>query len=315
MDLKQLEYFVHVAELGSFTRASIALDISQPGLSRQVRLLEVEFGQTLLLRNGRGVTTSDAGKLLLEYGRGILYQAERLREELGRARGALVGQIALGLPPSLLKSLAAPIFREFKSRLPAASLSIREGLSAGMHESLISGRLDVALLYNASSSPDIDLQPLLDEELFLVSPIHGASHAASLPDAVALGDLPAFPLIMPSRPNAIRMLVESDLARLGLRPAIAFEVDGVGAILDLVAEGFGHAILSRNAVTNLGSGHRLQVRPIGTPGLSVKLSLAVNSHRQITATQRALIELVQRVVADQFVTSAASNTSTQALAP
>jgi Transcriptional regulator len=312
MDLKQLEYFVHVAELGSFTRASIALDMSQPGLSRQVRLLEVEFGQTLLLRNGRGVTTSDAGKLLLEYGRGILYQAERLREELGRARGALVGQIALGLPPSLLKSLTAPIFREFKAWLPAASLSIREGLSVGMHESLISGRLDVALLYNAAPSPDVDLQPLLDEELFLVSPIHGAPHAASLPDAVARGDLPAFPLIMPSRPNAIRMLVESELAGLGLRPTIAFEVDGVGAILDLVGEGFGHAILSRNAVTNLGSGQPLQVRPIGTPGLSVKLSLAVNSHRQITATQRALIELVRRVVADQFIVTGPSDTSRQA---
>lgn len=312
MDLKQLEYFVHVAELGSFTRASLALDIAQPALSRQVRLLEVEFGQNLLLRNGRGVTSTDAGKLLLEYGRGILHQVERLREELGRARGALVGQVALGLPPSLLKSLTAPIFREFKSRLPAASLSIREGLSAGMHESLISGRLDVALLYNAASSPDVDLQPLLDEELFLVSPIHGASHAASLPDAVAIGDLPAFPLIVPSRPNAIRMLVESELAKLGLRPAIAFEVDGVGAILDLVAEGFGHAILSRNAVAHLGSGQRLQIRPFGTPGLAVKLSLAVNAHRQITATQGALIELVKRVVADQFIATAPSNQSPKA---
>ena len=303
MDLKQLEYFVHVAELGSFTRASIMLDIAQPALSRQVRLLEVEFGQNLLLRNGRGVTTSDAGKLLLEYGRGILHQVERLREELGRARGALVGQVALGLPPSLLKSLAAPIFRAFKASLPAATLSIREGLSAGMHESLISGRLDVALLYNASPSPDVDLQPLLEEELFLVSPLHGPAHAALLPETVALRDLPAFPLIVPSRPNALRMLIESELANFGLRPTIAFEVDGVGAILDLVGEGFGHAILSRHAVVNLGSGQTLQIRPIAAPGLRAKLSLAVNAHRQITATQQALIELLRLVVSEQLLTA------------
>jgi LysR family nitrogen assimilation transcriptional regulator len=303
MDLKQLEYFVHVAELGSFTRASIMLDIAQPALSRQVRLLEVEFGQNLLLRNGRGVTTSDAGKLLLEYGRGILHQVERLREELGRARGALVGQVALGLPPSLLKSLAAPIFRAFKASLPAATLSIREGLSAGMHESLISGRLDVALLYNASPSPDVDLQPLLEEELFLVSPLHGPAHAALLPETVALRDLPAFPLIVPSRPNALRMLIESELANFGLRPTIAFEVDGVGAILDLVGEGFGHAILSRHAVVNLGSGQTLQIRAIAAPGLRAKLSLAVNAHRQITATQQALIELLRTVVGEQLLTT------------
>ena len=85
MDLKQIEYFVRAAELGSFTRASVVLDIAQPALSRQVRLLEVELRQNLLVRNGRGATPTEAGKLLLEHGRGILHQVERAREELGLA--------------------------------------------------------------------------------------------------------------------------------------------------------------------------------------------------------------------------------------
>jgi len=76
MDLKQLEYFTRVAELGSFTQASHALDIAQPALSRQVRLLEVELRQNLLNRNGRGVTTTEAGKLLLDHCRGILHQID-----------------------------------------------------------------------------------------------------------------------------------------------------------------------------------------------------------------------------------------------
>lgn len=295
MDLKQLEYFVRVAELGSFTRASIVLDIAQPALSRQVRMLELEFEQNLLLRNGRGVTTTDAGKLLLEYGRGILYQVERMREELGRARGALVGHVALGLPPSLLKILAVPIFREFKERFPAAKLAIREGMSAGMQESLISGRLDIALLYNAAPSPDVDLTPLLEEELFLVAP------AADLrEEPVALGELPDYPLIVPSRPNAIRMLIEGEMANRGLRPTIAFEVDGVNAILDLVGEGFGYAILSQHAVANLAGNHEFHLRSILGDGLKAKLSLGVNSHRQITATQRALIDLIGRVVVERL---------------
>lgn len=292
MDLKQLEYFVRVAELGSFTRASIVLDIAQPALSRQVRMLELEFEQNLLLRNGRGVTTTDAGKLLLEYGRGILYQVERLREELGRARGALVGHVALGLPPSLLKILAVPIFREFKESFPAAKLSIREGMTAGMHESLVSGRLDVALLYNASPSPDVDLTPLLEEELFLVAPEADTRPATP----VAIDELPDYPLIVPSRPNAIRMLIEGEMANRGLRPSIAFEVDGVSAILDLVAEGFGYAILSQTAVANLSGERKFRLRSVQGDGLKAKLSLGVNSHRQITATQRALIELIGRVV-------------------
>ena len=79
MDLKQLSYFVRVAEMGSFTRASIVLDIAQPALSRQVRLLEVELRQSLLIRNGRGITLTEAGKVLLEHSRGVLHQMERLR--------------------------------------------------------------------------------------------------------------------------------------------------------------------------------------------------------------------------------------------
>ena len=101
MDLKQIEYFVRVAELGSFTRAAVVLNIAQPALSRQVRLLEVELRQNLLVRNGRGAVPTEAGKVLLEHGRGILHQVERAREELGRVRGALAGRVAIGLPTSV----------------------------------------------------------------------------------------------------------------------------------------------------------------------------------------------------------------------
>src|SRR5260370_14620327 len=82
MDLKQLEYFRHVAELGSFTRAASFLSVVQPALSRQVRQLEVELGQTLFERNGRGVALTDAGTRLLEHTRGILLQVGPSRQDL-----------------------------------------------------------------------------------------------------------------------------------------------------------------------------------------------------------------------------------------
>ena len=136
MDLKQIEYFVRVAELGSFTRAALALDIAQPALSRQVRLLEVELRQTLLTRNGRGAVPTEAGNLLLAHGRGILHQVRRAREELAQVRGALAGRVAVGLPPSVAKVLTVPLTRAFRSRLPQASLSIGEGLSVALARDL-----------------------------------------------------------------------------------------------------------------------------------------------------------------------------------
>ena len=307
MDLKQIEYFVRVAELGSFTRASVVLDIAQPALSRQVRLLEVELRQNLLVRNGRGATPTEAGKLLLEHGRGILHQVERAREELGRVRGALAGRVAIGLPPSIAKVLTVPLTRAFRVKLPDAALAISEGLSVAMRESLTTGLLDIALLYNTAPAPGIEITALLEEDLFLVQRRPAAQTDA---DAAALAGIPVplhaltqFPLVIPTRPNSIRMLVESELAAQGGRPQISLEIDGVAAILDLVADGAGCAVLPMNAVTTSGKPEVFSTRPIHGASsddgsddgarLRSKLYLAVSSQRPATLTQQAMAELIR----------------------
>src|SRR5450830_468852 len=100
MDLKQLEYFVRVAELGSFTRAAIALDVAQPALGRQVRLLEVELRQNLLTRNGRGALPTEAGKLLLAHGRGILHQVNAPAKNSAGCVARLRGVWPWAYPPA-----------------------------------------------------------------------------------------------------------------------------------------------------------------------------------------------------------------------
>ena len=293
MDLKQLEYFVRVAELGSFTRASIALDIAQPALSRQVRLLEVELRQNLLVRNGRGATPTEAGKLLLEHARGILHQVDRAREELGRVRGALAGRVAIGLPPSLARVLTVPLTRAFRQQMPDAQLSISEGLSVTMQEWLVNGRLDIPVLYNAQPATGIEATPLVDEDLMLVQPRPSGLQEDPPPPPIMLQEVARLPLVIPSRPNAIRMHVEAEMAAIGCRPTIALEIDGVAAILDLVADGAGHAILSRNAVASSVKPSAFTVRAIGQPPLRTRLSLATSSARPATLTQQATMELVR----------------------
>ncbi|MDD2879880.1 MAG: LysR substrate-binding domain-containing protein [Rhodoferax sp.] len=295
MDLKQLEYFVRVAELGSFTRAALALDIAQPALSRQVRLLEVELRQTLLTRNGRGALPTEAGKLLLAHGRGILHQVARAREELGRVRGSLAGRVAVGLPTSLARVLTVPLIRAFRSELPDATLSITEGLSVPMQESLMAGRLDIAVVYNAQPSTEIEITPLLEEDLLLVQrrPLGLAEDAP--PGPITLRELAQLPLVIPTRPNAIRMHVESELANIGCRLNIALEIDGVSAILDLVADGAGSAVLSRNAVASSIRPSAFSVRTITEPVLRTKVSLATSSLRPATLTQQTTMALLHKI--------------------
>lgn len=294
MDVKQLSYFVRVAELGSFTRASIVLDIAQPALSRQVRLLEVELRQTLLVRNGRGITLTEAGKTLLEHSRGVLHQMERLREELSRVRGSLAGRVAIGMPPTLGRILAVPLTRAFKRQMPDATLSVAEGLSKNMQEGLLTGQLDIALLYNASPTPGVETRPLLQDELLLVQGRALAGDAAP----VALRRLADFPLIIPARPNAIRMHVETALLNIGVQPCIAMEVDGVATILDLVADGLGNAVLSRHAVLTAAQPERFLTRRLVEPGLHPLLSVATAAARAATSTQQATLAILDQVARD-----------------
>ena len=296
MDLKQLEYFVRVAELGSFTRAAQVLGVAQPALSRQVRLLEVELRQNLLTRNGRGATPTEAGQVLLEHGRGILHQVERAREELGRVRSGLSGRVALGLPPSVARVLAVPLTRAFRERLPDAQLSISEGLSTAMQENLLNGRLDIAVLYNPSPMAGIELRPLLTEELLLVQPRPPGLPEDPPPPPLPLREIAAMPLVIPSRPNAIRMHVEAEMAAIGCRPQIALEIDGVSAILDLVADGAGVALLSRNAVMRSVRPSAFALRAVCEPALRIGLTSAISAIRPSTLTQQATLELLHERV-------------------
>jgi LysR family nitrogen assimilation transcriptional regulator len=296
MDLKQLEYFVRVAELGSFTRAAIALNIAQPALSRQIRLLEVELKQNLLTRNGRGAIPTEAGKLLLAHGRGILHQVDRAREELGGVRGSLAGRVALGLPTSLARALAVPLIRAFQTELPQASISISEGLSVPMQESLINGRLDLAVLYNAQPVPELEISPLLEEDLLLVERRADSAPAVGSSESITLRQLANLPLVIPTRPNAIRMQVESALANVGCRLNIALEIDGVSAILDLVANGSGAAVLSRNAVDSSVRPNAFITRTIIEPALRTQISMAASASRPATRTLLATMALIERTL-------------------
>jgi LysR family transcriptional regulator, nitrogen assimilation regulatory protein len=297
MDLKQLEYFVGVAESGSFTRAAIALDIAQPALSRQVRLLEVELRQNLLIRNGRGAVLTEAGKLLLEHGRGILHQVALAREELSAARGALTGRVSIGLPPSLSRLITVPLTHAFREALPHAQLSLTEGFSVLMYEGLRVGSLDMAVLYNPESSPGLEMTRLHEEELVLISARSVLKPASRKEKAsIGLGEVADLPLILPSRRNAFRILIEGEMMGIGRKPQISLEVDGLNAILNLVKEGLGHGVLPAYTLSNFDNVEPFVVRRIHTPRLMSKLELVWSSRRPTTETQKKALQVVRKAV-------------------
>lgn len=295
MDVKQLEYFVAVAEHRSFSRASVSLGIAQSALSRQVRALEVELRETLLTRTGRGVELTEPGQRLFEHSVVILQQLELARAEMGAMRDEPVGQITIGLPPSMGRQLTVPLIDGFRRQMPKARLAVVEGLSTHITEWLTSGRVDLGLLYNPEPQPGLELTPILSETLCLVEPrARGKAPAAA---ALPLAELPQHPLILPQRAHVIRRQLDSQATLAGLRLDIAWEVSGVAAIIDLVCAGYGCAVLTAGAVSASGRADELRVRPLCQPTLHTVLCLAVPSNKRTTALMRHATQLLQTLVA------------------
>jgi LysR family nitrogen assimilation transcriptional regulator len=302
MDLKQLEYFRHVAELGSFTRAASFLSVVQPALSRQVRQLEIELGQNLFDRNGRGVVLTDAGTRLLEHTRGILTQIGRARQELEDQRNGDSGHVTLGLPPTLGRSVTVPLVKAFAQQLPNARLATVEGLSAYILEWLNIGRVDCALVYNAHPAATVDLQPLLDEQLYFIAPLPLRGERTKS-RSLSLSELGNYPLIIPSRPHAIRMSVENALAGVDATINVAHEIECIPAIIDLVRQRHGYAVLPLNAVKSTQWADQVLVKPILAPTLKTSLSMATSAQRPKSPLLRKALDVVRDIVRREIISA------------
>lgn len=293
VNLKQLEYFVRVAELGSFSKAAQVLNIAQPALSRQVRLLETDLRVALLLRNGRGVVLTELGQRLFDSSVGILQLVARVREDIDTSRDEPAGRIVVGLPPSMGRLLTLPLVEAFRRKLPKARLAIVEGLTTHLAEWIATGRVDLGLLYNPEPQAALEVQPVQDEELGLVSRAgRGSPRGATL----SFADLPRYPLIVPERAHAIRKLLETQAALAGCRLEVALEVSSVQAILELVRAGHGHAVLTSSALAACGQPETLVLRPLVEPRLVSTLCLAQSAHKPPTPLLRHTLRLLRELM-------------------
>jgi LysR family transcriptional regulator, nitrogen assimilation regulatory protein len=275
MDLRQLQYFLRVKECGSFTAAAELLHVAQPSLSRQIRLLERELGHRLLIRHGRGVIATEAGKLLAEHSKIILRQVSLARQAFERMDAGKSGHLTIGLPSSLVKLVSVPLLEEFRKRLPDVSISISDGFSISMQEWLLRGQLDIALMYKALPTPGITRIPVLDEELFLFSRASGRSKCAP----ISLMEVAQLPLVLPKSPHEIRVLVDTQMASLGCKPNVIFEVDSIPATLHLLRPAEQFTILPKYAVSIYARLDAYVWRQIIKPNLYSKLVLATAENR------------------------------------
>ncbi|GHC78236.1 LysR substrate-binding domain-containing protein [Limoniibacter endophyticus] len=296
MEIKQLRYFLAVSELGSFSKAAVVLSVAQPVLSRQIRSLEEELGSELLYRNGRGIVVTEAGEMLVDKARTILNAADCVANEMNSLRASPSGKLVIGLPPTAGSVIAVPLIQRFRESFPRVKLKVQEGYSGHVLEWLSTGRIDVAVLYDAPKTSTLITQPLIEEELLLIGPRTTPLELRDRPvTGAVLGELP---LILPSHPHGLRVLIESLLGAEKIYPEVDYEIDSLRATMELVEDGIGYTILPYASVHRKVLAGDLVAMPIIEPRLSRQLVLATSTQRPTTVVTRALAQAVKTLVRD-----------------
>jgi LysR family nitrogen assimilation transcriptional regulator len=263
-------------------------------LSRQIKALEQELGAELYARTGRGIILTEAGKLFEQHARGVLETTAGARSAISALGATPTGRVVIGMPPSVGAVLTATLVRQFRSEFPKVSLGVMEGFSGHVLEWLTTGRIDVAVLYNAPRSNTLVSAPLLTDELFLLGPVSDPAGAGSGP--VPAARLANIPLILPSRPHGLRLLVDDSLSRIGISPNVQVEIDAMPSTLSLVESGVGYTVLSYSCVHQLISAGRIRSWSIVEPTMTRSLVVATSSLRPITKAAKALVAMVSEQV-------------------
>lgn len=278
MDIRQLNYFAKVCEMGSFSRAAAFLHIAQPALSRQVNALENELKERLLIRNGRGVTPTEAGERLLRHAQDIVEMLERTYADMENARLKRVGSVAIGMPGSLSAAISTALIRKLQAELPGAKVHILNGRSSQIQEWILSGRLDMAVVFDAPNSPMLETHELYEEKLHLYEPMPEGAAEPFGPD-VPLAELVDRPILITSRPNRVRELLEAAFSREGRKLLVDCELDSLDTTLDMVRSGAGVTVATPRARRTARSGQGLRLRRIVAPEIGLKVQIVLRARR------------------------------------
>jgi LysR family tcuABC transcriptional regulator len=251
MDMRQLRYFVQIVESGSLAKASRQLFIAQPALSQQMARLEDEVGKPLLLRSSRGVTPTENGEALYHHAKFMLRQLDQAVAVARQETAVVSGRVALGLAPTTVCRLGLPLLQHLRAKYPGLLLNVVEGLSGHLEHMTRVGQLDLAVLFSQTAASELTVEPLLEEELFVILPAASPLVAPGR-ESLTLAEVAALPLILPSPGHGLRRRIALEFERLGLALDALAEIDSLPLLMHCVAQGMGVTIKPMAAVHALG---------------------------------------------------------------
>jgi len=295
MDVVQLKTLIHVAELGSLSKASDRLHIAQPALSRQIRLLEKELGTYLFDRHGRGMEITDAGREVLAHATRIMEEMESIRSSVAGGKTSFRGTVVIGTTPTVAEIVTVPLVRKIKETHPHLAIRFSSAFSGYLLDWVQRGELELAISYDPQPLHTLRIVPVMMENLLLVGP---ASANLRLDTPVSFESLAEQQLVLPSARHSLRVILDDCAREVGIKLKTSVEADSFGAMIALVCNGFGLTALPLASIyTQIESGV-LSAAPLVDPVPMRKLVQVFPADRRVSPAEKFVGDAFIEIAAD-----------------
>ncbi len=298
MDISQLKTLIHVAELGSLSKAADRLHIAQPALSRQIRLMEQELGVHLFERHGRGMMLTEVGREVLDHATRVMAELEAIRHSAVKGDSSYNGLVTVGMTPTVAEILTIPLANTVREAHRQLRLRFSSAFSGHLLDWLQRGELDLTFSYDPEPVRSVRTIPVLMESLVLVS---AGKERLTSDRAVPFAHLAAEELVLPGPRHGLRAVIERCARQAGFELRASVEADSFRSMIDLVRNGFGMTILPLaplHSLDRLIHSGVLCAAPVVDPTPVRKLVLAYPADRAISPAARFVGDAMVRIARD-----------------
>jgi LysR family nitrogen assimilation transcriptional regulator len=294
MDTWKLEAFVKTIDLGSISRAAIALHLAQSALSQHLSSLESKLSVQLLVRTKQGVEPTAAGRVLYRHAQLIIRGIDNAVQEVKAVSEGPSGRVSVGLAPySFAAGLSVPLIEAVRAAAPKIVLHVRENFGGILSEAIATGQMDLGVLYTPVPLRAVHVEPLHRERLYLAT-----NREAGIPDVVPFTALTDVGMFLPSRQHSIRLAVDAAFQHHNLFPRLLGEVESVPTLLDLIGRNLGATILPLSAFPSLESYPDIQLHELEDPVADVGIALCTGSHQPLSEQARVVEGILKELLAD-----------------
>lgn len=288
MDIVQLRTLVHVAELGSLSKAADRLSIAQPALSRQLLKLEAELGAALFVRHGRGMVPTDLGHKVVELSARVFANLDEIQSLAHKSHTSIFGHVRLGMTPTVAEIMTLPLINAAHRAFPQLSLAFTTGFSGHLLDWLKRGEIDCCVAYDIEDMSMLRTLPVLEETLFLIG---DSARNFNLDIPHTFASLKGERLLLPSPLHGLRRIIDAYARHAGLTLKAHIEADSFDALIDLAIAGFGLTILPIAALHfHIGAG-RLSAATLKDPCPKRRVVMAYPIDRPLSVAARAVGDL------------------------